>query len=172
MRDSEKCKAWLDTYLEKGMLRKSRDESRLYLRKTNHNVEFANWIAEQHTDAIPKIFGEETFYDWVMSIYYYAIYHAALALVSREGYRSKNHAATLCFLIYHHYHRQKALEQEDVELIASSLQKEEIEIIGFAKELREKASYDVHASFERKLAEDMREKAVHFINKIKSLLEV
>jgi len=81
-----------------------------------------------------------------------------------------NHSATLCFLIHHHYHLQKALDKEDVELIASSLNKEDVENIGFSKELREKASYDVHELFEQKLSEHAREGAVNFINKIKSLL--
>ena len=104
-------------------------------------------------------------------MYYYAIYHAALALMSKEGFVSKNHSATLCFLIYHHYHLQKALDEEDIRFIASYLDKEDIETIGDSKELRERACYDVHELFERKLAEYIREKAVDFVNKIKALLK-
>ncbi len=76
----------------------------------------------------------------------------------------------MAFLIYHHYHSQKALEKEDVELIASSLGREDIETIGTSKELREKACYDVHEQFEKKLAEQIKEEAVDFANKIKILL--
>lgn len=170
VKDKKECRLWLSYYLKKGILRKGADESRLYLRKTDHNLSFANWVLEKHKDELPEVFGTETFYDWVVNIYYYAIYHAVLALISKERYGSKNHSATLCFLIYHHYHKQEALGIEDVELVASSLNKEEIEIVGFSKELREKASYDVHESFERKLAQQVREQAVGFVNKIKSLI--
>ena len=107
----------------------------------------------------------------MINIYYYAIYHAALALMSKEGYTSKSHAATLSFLIYHHYHLQKALDKEEVELIASSLAREDIEAMGFSKELREKACYDIHQQFEKGLAEQIREQAVEFANKIKILLK-
>lgn len=171
MKDKNECKSWLDRYIKKNILRKTKDEAKLYLRKTDHNLNLANWIFEKHRDEVPELFGEETFYDWVISIYYYAIYHAAQALMSREGYKSKNHSATLCFLIYHHYYLQKALNEEDVRLVASSLDKEDIETIGMSKELREKACYDIHESFEQKLAQQIQKNASEFVNKIKSLLQ-
>ncbi|MEK6905703.1 MAG: HEPN domain-containing protein [Nanoarchaeota archaeon] len=171
LKDEKECEFWLDSYIRKNILKKSSNESRLHLRRTDHNLTFANWIIEKHKDEIPTVFGGDNFYDWVISIYYYAIYHAALALMSKEGFTSKNHSATLAFLIYHHYHSQKALEKEDVELIASSLDREDIETLGISKELREKACYDVHEQFEKKLAEQIREQTVDFANKIKLLLQ-
>ena len=171
LKDKKECKFWLDNYIKKKILKKVSDEAKLHLKRTDHNLTFANWIIEKHKDEIPKIFGGDNFYDWVISIYYYAIYHAALALMSKEGFTSKNHSATLAFLIYHHYHSEKALDKEDVELIVSSLDREDIETLGISKELREKACYDVHESFEKKLAEQIREQAVDFANKIKLLLK-
>ena len=171
LENKENCKHWLDYYLKKAILRKSSDESRLHLRKTDHNLNLANWISKKHKNEIPEIFGEEKFYDWVITIYYYAIYHASLALVSKEGYKSKNHSATLCFLIYHHYHLQKAFDKEDVELIVSSLNKEDIKIVGSSKELREKACYDVHGRFEQMMVDYIHEQAVTFVNKIRLVLQ-
>lgn len=171
IKDQNECRLWLEEYIRKGLLRTSRDESKLHLEKTAHNLRFANWIAEKHKDEIPTLFGEETFYDWATNIYYYAIYHAALALVSREGYKSKNHSATLCFLVYHHYHLHKAIEKEDVELIAGSLDRKDIGAVGFSKEMREKACYDVHEAFERQVSQQIHTQAVQFVNKIKSLLK-
>ena len=171
MKNKEECKLWLNKYLKKNILIPSADESKLYLKKTNHNLNFANWINEKHKDEIPEIFRKETFYDWVINAYYYAVYHASSALVSKQGYKSKSHFATLCFLIYHNYHLQKALDKEDVELIADSLNQEDIETIGTSKELREKASYDVHELFEKKLVENIREQTINFVNKIKKILE-
>lgn len=171
LKDKKECKFWLDNYIRKKILKKSPDDTRLHLRRTDHNLTFANWIVEKHNNEIPGVFGKETFYDWVVSIYYYAIYHAALALMSKEGFTSKNHSATLSFLIYYHYYSQNTLDKKDVELIASSLNQEDIETLGVSKELREKACYDVHEQFEKRLAEQIREEAVDFANKIKFLLK-
>jgi uncharacterized protein (UPF0332 family) len=171
LKDKKECKSWLDTYIRKKILKKVSDESKLHIKRADHNLIFANWIIEKHKDEIPEVLGEN-FYDWVISIYYYAIYHSALALMSKEGYSSKNHSATLAFLIYHNYHLKKVIKKEDIELIASSLNKEDIEIIGASKELREKACYDVHELFEKRLAEQIREQSVDFANKIKGFLKV
>lgn len=170
MDNRKECEMWLNAYLKKGVLRKSDDESKLHIKKAGHNLNFANWIFEKHKDEIPKALND-SFYDWIVNIYYYAIYHAALSLVSKEGYSSKGHSATLCILIYYDYHLKNRISEEDVELVASSLDKEDIETLGDSKELRERASYNVHELFEKKLAEQIREKAVDFINKIKVLLE-
>lgn len=169
LKDKKECRFWLDSYIKKRILKKASDESKLHIKRSDHNLIFANWIIEKHKDEIPEVL-KDNFYDWVISMYYYAIYHAALALMSREGFTSKNHSATLAFLIFHHYHSQNALEKEDVELIASSLDKEDIETLGVSKQLREKACYDVHELFEKRLAEQIREQAVEFTNKIKILL--
>ena len=169
--DKTECKIWLDNYIKKGMLRKSPDESRLYIRKSDHNLNLANWLKEKHKDEISELFKKETFYDWVISIYYYAIYHAALSLLSRKGYESKNHSATLCFLIFYHYHTHKSINEEDIELVADSLSEEDIKTVGTSKELRERACYDVHEIFEQQLAEEAKNKTIEFVIKVKELLE-
>jgi uncharacterized protein (UPF0332 family) len=169
--DQQECKSWLERYLTKGILRKKADESRLYLKKADHNLALANWILEKHKQEIPQTFGKETFYDWTVNMYYYAIYHAATAIVSREGYASSSHSATLCFLIFNHYHQKKVLDENDVFLIVSSLDKKDIETIGSSKEMRERASYDVHATFEKAVAEMAREDTMQFIVKVKTMFE-
>jgi len=57
-----------------------------------------------------------------------------------------------------------------MELVANSLNKEDIETLGMSKDMRERASYDVHEIFERKLAESAMIKAINFINKVKEIL--
>jgi len=172
LKDKNECKEWLDNYIKKNILVKSKDESNVYLKKSTHNLDLAKWLNSKHKDEITENFGDDTFYDWVIIIGYYAIYHSALALVSKEGYKSKNHSATLCFLIFHHYHSQKALEEEDIKLVVASLDKKDIETIGASKEVREKASYDIHELFEKDLADNMLDQAVEFASKIGSILKV
>ena len=163
--NKEDCHYWLSSYLTKKVLRKSRDLSLFHLRKAEHNFRLAQWLEEKHGSEV--IFKEEQYYDWVITIYYYAVYHAAQALMSKEGLESKSHAATLCFLLYHHYHREKKFEPEEIALLAFSLERNEIEYVGMSKELREKASYDIHAIFEQKVAKQVKEQTAQFITKIR-----
>ncbi len=167
LKDKKECKDWLDIYIKKGILEKKKDEYRLYFNKSEHNLNLANWLNNKHEDEIPDVFGHETFYDWVVNIYYYAVYHAGLALVSKLKFKSNSHMATLCFLIYHYYHKKEIMDKDDVELVAVSLEKEDIENITAAKSLRERASYNVHALFEKEIAEDAKNKAVAFLQKVR-----
>ena len=153
------------------MLRKSRLESKDYLHKAQHNIDFANWVNEKHKDELPKLFGEERFYDWVISGYYYAIYHASLALIASKDYTSKSHYATLCVIIYFFHHEKLHLNEEDINIIQHSMDKTGIEIITETKELRERASYGVSGNFEIKLVNKSKENAIYFINKTREILQ-
>ena len=55
------------------------------------------------------------YFDWCITGCYYAVYHAALALILAKGYSSKNHDATLCILIKEHYNKE--ISEEDLNLI-------------------------------------------------------
>lgn len=169
LKDKNECKQWLDTYIRKNILKKTKNESEIYARQASHNINFANWVSEHH-DEIPTTYEKERYDDWIITVCYYAIYHSALALLSKEGYASKNHAATLCFLIYHHFHSQKALDEEDVQLVAASLDKEDIKTMGETKELRERASYNAGEFFGENLRENIRAQAEKFRDKINELL--
>ena len=165
----DESKAGFNYYLRKNLITLSEDRSARHLKKTNHNLRLASWLFSKQQTELQPLF-HETFYDWVISVYYYAIYHAALALVSSQGYKTKTHSATICFLIANNYHANKNLNKQDINLVAHSLSKEDIEIIGDIKDLRERASYDADAVFEGKLAERVSKNASDFITKIKLLL--
>ena len=171
LKDKDECKLWLGNYTKKQILRKDKDESSIYLKKSEHNLNLANWINDKHNNEIPQVFGNEAFYDWAIVIYYYAVYHAALALVSKLKYKTKSHAAAICFLIHYYYHRRKIVDEEDIELAATSLSGEDIETLTAAKSMRERASYDVHAVFEKTIAEDAKAKSAKFLNKVREVLE-
>jgi len=171
LKDKKSCKNWLDNYTSKGMLRKSRLQPKDHLHKAQHNLDFANWVNEKHKDELPKLFGEERFYDWVISGYYYAIYHASLALIASKDYTSKSHHATLCAIIYFFHHEKLHLNEEDIDLIQHSMDKTDIEIITETKELRERASYGVSGDFEIKLVNKSKENAIYFINRTREILQ-
>ena len=60
-----------------------------HLDKSNHNLNFVDSTKNE-------------FNDWKVIGLYYALYHSSLALLANKGYISKNHTATLIFLIKRH----------------------------------------------------------------------
>jgi len=161
------------SYLRDKVIRKISLNLRLvevHLDKAFHNLDFANFTLKNQ-DKINKRLEEETYFDWVIVISYYAMYHSAMALLYRLGYKTSNHFATIRVLC-----REclgKTLERYDIEKLSRifELSKEEIKEIGRAKERREKASYSGSIFFERYLAETTIEDARKFINKIADILE-
>lgn len=169
--DKGSCKEWLDNYVRKGVLRKDRMGKELYMKKSRHNMDFAAWLIMKHDKEIPELFAGDNFYDWVINAYYYAIYHAAMALVSEKGYSSKSHSATLCAVTWFYYHQKRALERKDIEMVGEAIGSDDIEIIAKTKDMRERASYGVSESFEMALVESAKKNAVNFTAKAGSILE-
>lgn len=108
------------------------------------------------------------FIDWAITGCYYASYHAALSLLMKSGYSSKNHLATLCILIQKYY--KKELNQEDFELIAHFLDYQDLLFYVESKNKREDAAYSSKVKFEKKEVEQLRIKAALFVSKVKSIL--
>ena len=160
-------------YLRQHIIRKieaSLSLSKIHLDKSYHNLDFANFTV-QNQENINKRVEEETYHDWVIVISYYAMYHAAMALLYKMGYKAGTHLATICVLCKECL--GKTLEKKDIENISAILElsEEEIKEIGRAKDRREKASYSGSFSFEKHLAEITLDDARKFINKIADLQE-
>ncbi len=164
------CKAWLDSYINKEIIVKSEGNEKLHYNKAEHNANLSNWLNSKQDDL--RTLFDDVFYDWVINSSYYASYHAALALVSKLKFKSKSHAATLCFIIYYYFHDNKLLEKEHLEIVANALNKDDIEIITNSKSLRERASYNIDESFEKGIADDVRKNSLNFINKVRGILEL
>jgi len=140
-----------------------------HMDKAFHNIDFANFtLANQ--DNINRRLEKETYFDWVIIISYYAMYHSAMALLYKLGYKTGTHLATICVLCRECL--EKALEKDDIERFSRILElsEEEIKEIGRAKERREKASYSGSISFEKYLAEMTVKEARKFINKVADIL--
>ena len=59
-----------------------------HLEKAKHNLRTSDLLI-----------ANKDYNDWVVISLYYALYHSCLALLAKKGYSSKNHTATLLFLI-------------------------------------------------------------------------
>ena len=174
IKDKEYCKDVFDFFIKKDILRKTNPALFVkYLNKSLNNLEFGNFILMEHEYSIKEKLKGKTFYDWCVIVYYYALYHAVLALISRAGFESKNHIASISALVYIYYHKKNVLNREDIEFIIDNLDinSEEVEFIASSKDLREKASYGVDEGFGLKLAGNLRGQVVDFVNKIRRILK-
>ncbi|MCX6748593.1 MAG: HEPN domain-containing protein [Candidatus Pacearchaeota archaeon] len=128
-----------------------------HIAKSNSNLEFVDFLIKNNK-----------FLDWAVIGLYYSVYHASLALLSKNGFASKNHNATLCFIMRHF----SQISKEDVELINKlAVTKEYISFYSGLKEERSKASYSTSLFFNKKIVEELREKSIKLINKIKLIVE-
>lgn len=146
---------------------------RKHINKALSNLEFANFILEEHKFSIKEKLPNQTFYDWCITVYYYAIYHTALALTAKAGYGSKNHMATITAITLLYYHKDNILKKEDIEFIINKIpiEKKDIDFIFDSKELRERACYGADQLFELKQAASLQKETADFVNKIRNLLE-
>ena len=142
MIDAEECRKYFEAAMKKNIIieiSNSEDWSKRHIEKSIHNMDFSNLIDSIHDTIIKEKFPKKSFYDWITIAYYYAIYHAALALLAQIGYKSKSHMATLCGIILHYYHKNKFLEKKHIEIL-KQIDKETVEKFIEAQKLRERAS--------------------------------
>lgn len=130
--------------------------SKAHISKANYYMEFADFILK-----------EERFVSWSVVGLYYSLYHASLALLSQKGFYSKDHNATLCFLIKNY----SEFSEEELELVDNlKINREEIEFYSGLKEERKKANYSTDILFDKEKVEELRKNAISFLNKVKTLL--
>jgi len=151
-------------YLKKFLILEEKETeflSKSHLKKAENNLMFVNFLKEN-----------KKFYDWIITGCYYTIYHSALALITKKGYSSKNHLATLCSLVKFYFIEERGLTKEDIELVLKSfLEKQEISYFAYAKNRRETASYGIGEEFNKTEAEDLLIKTIEFLNKTREILE-
>lgn len=130
-----------------------------HINKADHNLKFVKSTLEL-----------KEFNDWAIVSAYYSIYHASLALCALKGYSTKDHLATLLILIKDFY--QKELNKEEIEMVSkTTIEKEEVLYYIEAKAERKKANYSTKILFDEKEAENLRNKAISFVNKVKEIID-
>jgi uncharacterized protein (UPF0332 family) len=172
MSSSEKSESDFMRFLNKNAVAAVKDGgswARRYMGKADHNLDFAVFVGDLHRDLIREKFPGKTFYDWVTTAYYYAVYHAALALLAKSGFRSRSHMATLCGVITYYFHGSKSLDRKHIEILGR-IERRDIEQFIESQKLRERASYGISLDFEERLAAMARKDAVEFVNKARQIL--
>ena len=127
-----------------------------HILKAQHNLDFVNQT------------NKSIFADWAITGCYYACYHAALALITKKGFSSKNHLATLLVLIKEFYN--KGLDKEDIDNLSLVLDYQDILFYVESKQKREDASYSTKSNFATQDVEQIRLKSILFVSKVNELL--
>jgi len=144
-----------------------------HLKKAYHNLGLANKIFTMHEGGPRFRYEGENFFDWVITVCYYAMYQASLAALAAVRKEGETHAATVCALIYHYVHKKKRLREHyliSLDLIRR-LARQDVQKLVEKKEEREKASYDTSFVTQKGLAERALTDAREFIAKIREILE-
>ena len=110
-------------------------------------------------------------YEWVVITGYYAMYTAAISLLAKIGYRSKNHTATLSVL-EEFFVKKKILDQDIlISLKSAMFHKEEIEKLSDARHKREIAQYSITKQTTKSIAEKIKKDAYDFVNKCEEIID-
>jgi uncharacterized protein (UPF0332 family) len=160
LEDKELANRKIKEFLGSNVLKKQKiddEEIKGHILKAEHNLRF---ISENI---------KLDFLDWAIIGCYYACYHAALSIILTKGYSSKNHLATICVLIKEFY--KKGLNREEIETLSNFIDYQDLLFYVESKNKREEASYSTKTKFNKKEAEQLRLKAVLFINNIKRIMK-
>ena len=173
IRSKEYCEAVFKHYVRIKVLRNT-DPGLFgkHLNKALSNLEFANFILAEHDYSIKEKLPRRSFYDWCITIYYYAIYHTALALAAKAGYDSRSHVATITAITLFYYHQDNALRKEEIEFVIERIHlgRREIDLVVDSKALRERACYGADESFELSQARRLQGQTADFVTRMRSLL--
>jgi len=165
-------------YIRRELLIKDDSAKRLtneYLSKAKNNIITLRILDELQNDKefrkkynIPTDYST---YEWVVITGYYAMYTAAISLLAKIGYRSKNHTATLCVL--EEFFVKKMILDEDILILLKSalFHKEEIEKLSDARHKREIAQYSITKQTTKDIAEKIKKDSYDFINKCEEIIK-
>lgn len=110
--------------------------------------------------------------EWVVISAYYSMYMAALSVLAKLGYKSKNHAATIMaleeFLVKKHL-----LEKEFLQILEKiKIKTEEIEELNKIKDRREIAQYSVTKETTKNIAEETKNDAHIFVDRMEEISDL
>lgn len=168
----------IDFYVKEGQITKDKSAVTLaqrYLDKSKNNLITMQLLSEINTNGkarellkVPKEYeGDE----WIVICGYYAMYTAALALLAKIGYKSKNHAATV-LVLEEFFVKKKILDQDTLSILKRTLlHKEEVEKLSDARHKREIAQYSLTKKTTKEMAEGVRKNAYDFVEKCEEIIK-
>lgn len=166
----------LQWFLDKELLLKDNTVKNLaynYLEKSKNNI-ITMELLTNVTNFRDILKLPENYYteEWIVIAAYYSMYMAALAILAKLGYKSKNHSATIAAL-EEFFVKKELLEKKYLKSFEKiKIKKEDVEKISLAKDRREIAQYSVTKETTKNLAEETKKDAHNFVNRIEELFDV
>lgn len=161
-------------------LRKRLDSKRLagnYLKNARQNLLVAKMMLDlssyQEAKKLLSLPDDFQCYSWSVAIYYYAMYHAALSALAKEGYESDDHKATR-YALAKLYVIKDELEKEFLEIFDQGkkiLEEEYIVTLDDARKKDQAARYSASQEYEKNQAEAMQQDATKFVNRLAEIIE-
>lgn len=146
-------------YIKRKVLIKSDNSNQLkfgHIEKANHNLDFFQTIKD------------DSFDDWKIVVLYYCLYHSFLALVENKGYSSKNHNATIVFILKNYIQ----INKEDIQVFERlNISHEDAIFYTTLKDKRNQASYSIKTNIKHFDINDLAQKVKNILLKIKEILE-
>ncbi len=125
------------------------------IKKAEHNLKMLNQL-------------DNEFNDWKIISLYYSLYHSSLALLAKEGYSSKNHTATLIFLLK----KYTQITDKEINLIDElQLKEEDAKFYTSLKQERHNANYSTNLFYDDKKILKLKKKTIQFLNKVKEIIK-
>lgn len=148
-------------YVKRKLLVESKDFENLkiaHIKKAEHNMAFVNTIADK-----------EEFKDWVIISLYYTLYHCFLSLVENKSFTSKNHNATLVFILKNYVE----INYNDLQLFKKlQINESDAKFYLNLKYKRTQANYSTNFNFENENIENLIFEVKLILLKVKEIIEI
>jgi uncharacterized protein (UPF0332 family) len=149
----------LNFYFKTNKIKKienSLELSQSHLEKAKHNIKFYK-LNKENSD----------YQDRQIVVLYYSLYQACLSLLTKKGYSSKSHEATILLLI-----KEYSISKNEAELIDNlELNRDEAQMYTQLKKDRHDASYSTGTRFTKEIIEKYEKDVIKFINKTELILK-
>ena len=148
-----------------------------HIDKARHNIEIGSLLMEVSEDKESKkrlkVSTDYIGYDWTISCGYYAMFHAATAVLAAIGIKAQSHESLIEGLEYHFVLKEKAIESKDIEKIKSAKRLDEkyVNRMWATKSKRNTAQYKADSVIVQKDAERIYRNAIDFVDTIESLIK-
>ncbi len=168
----------VDWFIERGLLAKTPFIQKLsprFIDKAKNNLVTMSILFDIHNSKsardtlnVPEDYDSS---EWVAVCAYYAMYMAASAALAKINYKSKNHTATVVALETF-FVRKRLLEDKYLKMMEKAqLETEHIDSLKLARDRREIAQYSVTKETTKKIAEEIREDAYRFVERMEKLIQ-
>jgi uncharacterized protein (UPF0332 family) len=164
-------------FIREGLLAKTPFIQRLaprFIEKAKNNLITLSILFDLHNNKkvrdslnVPEDYDSS---EWVVVCAYYAMYMVASAALAKISYKSKNHTATVLALDTF-FVKKQLLEESYLKMIEKAqLEKQYIDNLNLARDRREIAQYSVTKETTRRIAEEIKEDAYKFVERMERLV--